>query len=258
MRQHIDLAWLRVQDHQPWVESALRDLQPALQRIELHELAWLDGQVPEQAPIDDAEPTATSLFTRDLTRVLARSVVQLRRFDALLLTISIDNLAWARQSLAALPKSPTVPIIALVKGLQSGALVDLIELGLADFVRWPVCEQEFRARLITAVGRTPRYIPLRERAQAGLVTRDPRRPEQMDPRTASWATPNPLRVSELSWPLRPYKESRQRIIDLFERQYLRAALRRSQGNISDAARLAQKDRRTFWGLMRRHGISANA
>jgi len=258
MRQHIDLAWLRVQDHKPWVDSAFTDLQAALQRIELHELGWLDGQAPEPASVGTLAPTSAPLFLTDLTRVLARSVVQLRRYDALLLTISVDNLAWARQSLAALPKSPTVPIIALVKDLQSGALVDLIELGLADFVRWPVCAQEFRARLITAVCRTPRYIPLREREVASHATQDPRQPGQLDPRAVSWATPNPLRVSELSWPLQPYKESKQRIIDLFERQYLRAALRRSQGNISDAARLAQKDRRTFWGLMRRHGISATA
>ena len=258
MRQHIDLAWLRVQDHKPWVDSAFTDLQAALQRIELHQLTWLDGQASEHTSAAARTPASTPLFATDLTRVLARSVVQLRRYDALLLTISIDNLAWARQSLAALPKSPTVPIIALVKDLQSGALVDLIELGLADFVRWPVCAQEFRARLITTVCRTPRYIPLREREVSGRAPRDPRRPGQLDPRSLSWTTPNPLRVSELSWPLQPYKESKQRMIDLFERQYLRAALRRSQGNISNAARLAHKDRRTFWGLMRRHGISANA
>ena len=255
MRQHIDLAWLRTPAHQSWVGSALSELKPALQRIELHELAWLDGQR------SDSMDEGSAPFANDESRMLARSVVQLRRYDALLLTVSIDNLAWARRSLAALPKSPTTPIIALVKELQSGALVDLIELGLADFVRWPICAQEFRARLITAVCRTPRYIPLREPAlDAGHIV-DPRPSGLLkansQQHTQRWLAPNPLRVSELSWPLQPYKESKQRMVDLFERQYLRAALQRSQGNISVAARIARKDRRTFWGLMRRHGISAN-
>jgi len=255
MRQHIDLAWLRTPEHKNWVGPALSELKPALQRIEMHELAWLDGQQ------SDVTGEARAPFSNDDSRVLARSVVQLRRYDALLLTVSIDNLAWARRSLAALPKSPTTPIIALVKDLQSGALIDLVELGLADFVRCPVCAQEFRARLITAVCRTPRYIPLREPALGADHIADPRPPglHKAIPaqRTQRWSAPNPLRVSELSWPLQPYKESKQRIIDLFERQYLRAALQRGHGNISDAARIARKDRRTFWGLMRRHGISPN-
>lgn len=253
MRQHIDLAWLRDPAHESWVAPTLTDVAPAMQRIDVHELGWLEAL---KASGDDAtEP----LVMADSSRLLSRSIVQLRRYDALLMTVSVDNLAWARQSLAALPKSPTVPMVALVKGLRSGALIDLIELGLADFVRWPVCGDELRARLITAVCRAPRYIPLRESARAVAPAHDPRRPSQSsepDSRPVSWTPPNPLRVSELSWPLQPYKESKQRMIDLFERQYLRAALRRSHGNISEAARLAQKDRRTFWGLLRRHGISA--
>lgn len=249
MRQHIDLAWLRVNKHRDWVGPALTAMKPALQRIELHELAWLDGQ--SLGP----SGSESSALEQDFSRVLSRSVVALRRYDALLITVSLDNLAWARQSLAALPKSPSVPVIAMVNGLQSGALVDLVELGLADFVRHPACAQEFRARLITAVCRTPRYIPLRESAVNGRPTPSAQQLPFQECGLQRMA-PNPLRVSELSWPLRPYKESKQRIIDMFERQYLRAALRRSQGNISDAARMARKDRRTFWGLMRRHGISA--
>lgn len=251
MRQHIDLAWLRDPAHQVWVEPALTDLAPTLQRIDIHELGWLEAAKPTEAM------SGVPLVASDSSRLLSRSIVQLRRYDALLMTVSVDNLAWTRQSLAAMPKSPTVPIIALVKGLRSGALIDLIELGLADFVRWPACGEEFRARLITAVCRAPRYIPLREGASAGSLIQDPRSASRTDPRLPPWAPPNPLRVSELSWPLQPYRESRQRIIDLFERQYLRATLRRSQGNISAAARIAQKDRRTFWGLLRRHGIEAS-
>ena len=258
MRQHIDLAWLRDPAHQDWVDSALSDLKPALQRIDIHELGWLEGHFDAQGQSADATHTPESIVMADSSRLLSRSVVQLRRYDALLISVSIDNLAWARQSLAALPKSPTVPIVALVNGLRSGALVDLIELGLADFVRWPACGQEFRARLITAVCRSPRYIPLREGVLSSIYGHDPRRAATSEPRALGWPLPNPLRVSELYWPLRPYQESKRRIFDLFERQYLRAALRQTQGNISAAARLAKINRRTFFELLRRHDIKAGA
>ncbi|MFQ5457583.1 MAG: helix-turn-helix domain-containing protein, partial [Myxococcota bacterium] len=41
----------------------------------------------------------------------------------------------------------------------------------------------------------------------------------------------------------------------FERQYISQLLRVSHGNISRAARLAQKDRKDFYDVMRRNGIN---
>ncbi|MCB9598463.1 MAG: sigma-54-dependent Fis family transcriptional regulator [Sandaracinaceae bacterium] len=45
--------------------------------------------------------------------------------------------------------------------------------------------------------------------------------------------------------------------DNFDRAYLREALRRAQGNVSAAARLAERNRTDFHDLLRRHGIDAN-
>src|SRR3546814_16756771 len=39
------------------------------------------------------------------------------------------------------------PIMALVRGLKAAALNDLYSLGLADFIREPLCVDELRARV---------------------------------------------------------------------------------------------------------------
>jgi hypothetical protein len=261
VRQHIDLAWLRREAHHGWFESTLSAIQPALNRVRMHELPWLvQGHGAGHARAGDI----SDVMVHDSPRVLANSVVELRRFDALLITVSIDTLAWTRRCLAALPKTPVVPIIGVLDQLQSGAMIDLLELGMADFVRPAVCAQEFRARLISAVCRTPRYIPLREPARAGLprpVFIDPRNPRRGDPRQGHEPVDEKVgekfAVTQLVWPNIPFQENKQRIIDLFERQYLRATLRRANGNITEAARIAHKDRRSFWELMRRHKVAAD-
>lgn len=257
MRQHIDLAWLKRDAHQAWFAPRLAALQPGLGRVRLHELAWLassDG---------GTEPTQADQAGAQVTGVLASAVLELRRYDALLLTVSLETLVWTRRCLAALPKAPVVPIIGVLDGLQSGAMIDLLELGMTDFVLSTVCPQEFRARLIIAVSRAPRYVPLREPSVSfGRPLIDPRNHALSDPRNPVIAhsragqeqVAERIAVSHLVWPTIPFQENKQRVISLFEKQYLRALLRRSNGNITEAARLAQKDRRAFWELMRRHGL----
>lgn len=55
----------------------------------------------------------------------------------------------------------------------------------------------------------------------------------------------------------PFNEAKARVIEVFERGYLQQALSASGGNISRAAQYAQKDRRTFFGLLKKHGLSRN-
>jgi hypothetical protein len=46
--------------------------------------------------------------------------------------------------------------------MRSAAIQDLLEMGMTDFVRLPVCTDEFRARLLYAVTSVPRPGSLRE------------------------------------------------------------------------------------------------
>jgi two-component system, NtrC family, response regulator GlrR len=53
-----------------------------------------------------------------------------------------------------------------------------------------------------------------------------------------------------------FREAKARAVEAFERSYLEQLLAQSEGNISRAARFAQKDRRAFFELLRRHAIDA--
>jgi len=52
----------------------------------------------------------------------------------------------------------------------------------------------------------------------------------------------------------PFKQAKGRVVEGFEKAYLIAALDRYSGNIAQAARAAQKHRRAFWELVRKHHI----
>ncbi|MGA7213259.1 MAG: hypothetical protein WBX20_03545, partial [Terrimicrobiaceae bacterium] len=56
-------------------------------------------------------------------------------------------------------------------------------------------------------------------------------------------------------PPREFRAAKLRIISQFERSYVEDLLVVYHGNISRAARAAGKNRRAFWELIRKHGIS---
>lgn len=55
---------------------------------------------------------------------------------------------------------------------------------------------------------------------------------------------------------RSLQEAKQKMIDNFERDYIRRALADAGGNISEAARASGKHRRAFFELMRKHDLNA--
>jgi two-component system, NtrC family, response regulator GlrR len=54
-----------------------------------------------------------------------------------------------------------------------------------------------------------------------------------------------------------FREAKARFVEEFEKRYIEKLLLIHRGNISRAARTAQKDRRAFWELIRKHGIDAD-
>ena len=54
-----------------------------------------------------------------------------------------------------------------------------------------------------------------------------------------------------------FKEAKQKIVKVFEENYIRSLLVIYNGNITKAAKAAGKNRRAFWQLMRKHNIEAS-
>jgi DNA-binding NtrC family response regulator len=52
----------------------------------------------------------------------------------------------------------------------------------------------------------------------------------------------------------PFKEAKAQVVDNFEREYIRALLKRHNGNLSAASRSAEVDRKHFRELLRKHGL----
>jgi DNA-binding NtrC family response regulator len=55
----------------------------------------------------------------------------------------------------------------------------------------------------------------------------------------------------------PFKEAKERLIEGFERDYLRSLMERCEGNLSRASREAGIDRFYLRKLMKKHGLDAN-
>ena len=60
---------------------------------------------------------------------------------------------------------------------------------------------------------------------------------------------------EAGEPTGPYHETRERVMTRFEKQYLAQVLQETEGNVSEAARVAGVNRATLYRLLERHGLT---
>ncbi|HEY0296187.1 MAG TPA: helix-turn-helix domain-containing protein [Bordetella sp.] len=188
----------------------------------------------------------------DTTGLIASAALALQRYDACLLYVEPANLPWARIALARARPVLRTPVLALVRDVKAAALADLLALGVADFVRMPMCPEELRARLMRLAGRT--------------LLREPGQAYGAAPSSAAAAAPRAARPRlqrsgvniALYDPDEPFRQAKARIVSGFERAYLCHALQRHEGNVAQAARASNKHRRAFWALMHKHAIDARA
>lgn len=253
MRERLDCAVLSTRSSHDWASQWLGA--HAGGKLQLHSFDIIDDSRPVEA-----------------ARALASSAMQLRRYDVCLLPVIEHNLGWARTTLAAARGALYTPVLALVLDLKAAALNDLYTLGLSDFVRGPVCLEELRVRVERLLDERRRHaLPAIE--PASLVGETGGRYADMpDPDTAgatdtvcanildytgleleAFAAAVALRCSDST---ESFRSAKSKVVDRFERAYITAALGRHSGNIAMAARSAQKHRRAFWALMRKHEIDA--
>ncbi len=204
--------------------------------------------------------------------VLAAHAMQLCRFDVCLLVVSESNLAWTRTMLSSCRGVLKTPVMALACELKACALNDLCTLGVADFLRYPLCQEELRVRIERLLDRqrrrTPTALPASTEIREGnarhyglgrTVTSPNTQQicdtilERSGAELEAFAVASASRYASTS---EPFRRAKGQVIERFERAYITAALSRHSGNIAMAARSAQKHRRAFWALMRKHSIDA--
>lgn len=200
----------------------------------------------------------------DIAEVLFGPAMALRRYDACLLRVDEHNLAAWRTMLSAGYGRPGAFLIAYAHDLRAKAIQDLYALGVSDFIRPPFCAESLRARierLLDMGGGRMRMLGLAEGApeyeddqvldEAGLCATILRR-SGMELEAYAIASASRSATSRES-----FRVAKGRIVERFEKAYIRAALGHHRGNVAMAARAAQKHRRAFWELMRKHNIDAD-
>jgi DNA-binding NtrC family response regulator len=68
--------------------------------------------------------------------------------------------------------------------------------------------------------------------------------------------PVPL-SAEVEKPFGRFREARNRTIEAFERQYVQEMIQKHNGNVTQAAREAGKERRSFGKMMKKYGLSGH-
>lgn len=196
--------------------------------------------------------------------MLADPALSLGRYDACLVYMDGPGLAAWRVALAG-ARRPDAHLIAYAVDLRARAIHDLYGLGMADFVRPPFCAEALRARIERLLdGAAPPAPPAPILAEDdpcyGLASLRPTADEDALCATILRRSGAELEAYAVAAASRhassreSFREAKGRIIERFERAYIHAALGRHRGNIAMAARAAQKHRRAFWALMRKHDI----
>jgi hypothetical protein len=281
MRETLDCAVLMVPMHAAWMRDWMTRQGPHLHRVRLHAMT-LDAGPASAAANGGQVPDGMAL---------GNMAMRLRRFDVCVLPVTPATLGWTRTALACAQKELQTPVIAVARELKAAAVQDLLALGLRDFLRDPTCPEELRVRLGRVVAPAPQLPPA---CQAGAADASYGGGANADPDTDPYsmfqmdgedlhAMPSTLRepMGAYHAPMRrrmprasidnallamqaaarvhpdePFRTAKSRVVDNFERDYVRTALSRHAGNVARAARASAKHRRAFWALMRKHDIDA--
>lgn len=248
MRERLDCAVLLTRCTQEWVEPILG--RHAGGRLHLHGFETL---------IDTSAAGAHTALTA--------AAMGLCRYDVCLLPVRPSTVSWARTALSHAMPGLQTPVMGLVRDLTATGLHDLYELGVADFLRDPFCSHEARIRierlldghriapgaahsgyLADSAAESASYEtdPELEAVCRDILSHDGQALEAYAVAAASRCT-----TAHDS-----FRDAKSKVVERFERAYITAALGRHAGNIAMAARSAQKHRRAFWALMRKHKIDA--
>lgn len=206
------------------------------------------------------QPFESLLIGDSIEQGLRHWAVNLLQYDLALVAVNPSNLAWVRSQLHYARSYLRTPIVAVVQNLQPIAIQDILDAGAADFVMDHNLITELPIRVKLLQQRLPKsfgydlqpLVPVvadntKAKTEALLLKEDA---NSLDVYTAAVASSYAVHGQS-------FQQAKNSVVQRFEKAYIRTALVRNQGNITRAARTAQKHRRSFWELMRKHNIDAD-
>lgn len=182
----------------------------------------------------------------------------LLHYDLAIVAVSPQNLAQVRSQLHYARTYLRTPVLVLVHQLKPIAIQDLLDAGASDFILAHSFATELPIRVKILRQRFYQTTAAKSLVYGGAPPRPSMAPALalnensvcLDSYTAAVAKQYAERCQS-------FKQAKKTVVQRFEKAYIRAALVRHQGNITRAARDAQKHRRSFWELMRKHNIDAD-
>jgi hypothetical protein len=261
MRETLDCGVLMVPAHAGWMHTWMATHGGDMARVRLHAVPLDEG-----ALVVAANGLATAYAGAPAAaQSLARLAMSLRRFDACLLPVE-DLLTLGMRDFVRDPFCPE-ELRVRVDRVASGRPVRT-EAGEPQG-REPRCEQradEFTGAERTTALHEPAALFTRYGATAdtpsaatGPALEVRGLPGDSRPRVSREAIDSSLLTIQAApriHPDEPFRVAKSRVVDSFERDYVRTALSRHAGNVARAARASSKHRRAFWALMRKHRIEA--
>ena len=202
--------------------------------------------------------------------MLADAALLRGRYDAGLIHVDEASLGAWRTALSARPPKQPAMLLVYAVGLRAQAISDLLALGAADFTQPPFCAEELRARiehnLLRAqpggIAESPPAYAAPEPGRTGRPAMKGLSPDTEAHLCETILTRSGTELEAYAVALATqratsrasFRAAKGEVVARFERAYIRAALGRHSGNITLAAKAAQKHRRAFWALMRKHDI----
>lgn len=183
---------------------------------------------------------------------LRQWALNLLHYDLALIAVSPANLSWVRSQLHYARSYLRTPIIAVVQNLQAIAIQDVLDAGATDFIT----NDNLATELPIRVKLLQQRLKKEQRYRSEPLATELKVAESLESGASLDAYTAAVASSYVSHS-QPFQQAKNSVVQRFETAYIRAALVRNQGNITRAARTAQKHRRSFWELMRKHNIDAD-
>lgn len=190
------------------------------------------------------------------------------RYDAALIYVNSASISQWRAALSNSASKISIPLIIYADNLKAQTLKDFLDLGVSDFISPPFTGDELRIRIENAAMRVsntlleekkPNYSNyVKTMAPQPITALEQSLCESILDKSGTELEAYAIALaSQKSTNSATFKAAKNQIIARFEQAYIKASLNRYGGNVTQAARMAQKHRRAFWALMKKHNIDPN-